>query len=1098
MKYLFYLFAGVTGVGFCFALLLWLLSWSLQPQASDAPIDVDPDLLASIERDRDVSFDSQRIDTLPRLQVDVDSSEGSDASWWPRGESPILAQLVESGDLPPVRDRTGPEPLVMRGVDGIGNYGGTWLRVASSENDVGVIQNRMSYTGFFRWSPLGEPVVPHLAKSFEPSEDMRTFTVRLRRGVRWSDGHPFTANDVMYWWRDQELSEDLTDGIPPRWMYTGADPGTIDMIDDYTLLFRFTKPYPHFKRIMATYSFYMTQDPEHYLRPYHPTLGDQDRIAEGMQAYQLPSPRALYAYMRNFMNPDCPRLWPWIYRSYKANPPQVFVRNPFYFAVDESGNQLPYIDRLQFAVRSGQMMALSFVNGEVSMQTRHVRYENYTELFDRAESTGMRVLHWYSATRSPWVINPNLNRRIDPERPSTRWKAQLLADKRFRQALSLAIDRKAIIRALYNDQVEPAQVEPGPESPFSSPELRQAFIDHDTQGANALLDELGLTGRDADGMRTYPDGSTMTFFIEYSQFTDIGPGHFVVDDWAAVGVRAILQERARQLFYLHKNAADFDFNIWSGESDFFAVIEPRYFIPHSIEAFYATQWAQWYALGGYYDDPRAKRVANARPPPRDHPMYRAYDLYEQALLAPSRSEQIALMKKVFAIGAENIWTINIADAPPQLVVLDEDMRNVPKNALFGFVAMTPGNAGIETFFFENPVMSQGAIDDVRNAIVNPIARPRLDGSSPDTIDRAIPLGSLIRSVILGIVALALLLIAIKHPYIGRRLLIMIPTLFVISIIVFTIIQLPEGDYLTARLVQLQEAGNADAEQEIEDLRQLFHFDEPMWKQYARWMGFFWFTSLDVADAGLLQGYMGRSMETAQPVNQIVGDRIILTVCISAGTILFTWAVAIPIGIYSAVRQYSLADYAFTLVGFIGMSIPGFLLALVLMVLADVSGLFSPEYAAQPEWTWGKLIDLLRHIWVPVLVMGVAGTAGMIRVMRANLLDELSKPYVTTARAKGVRPIKLLLKYPVRVALNPFISGIGHVFPQLVSGGAIVAMVLSLPTVGPLLLAALFSEDMYLAGSMLMVLSMLGVLGTLVSDLLLLWLDPRVRYDEVTT
>ncbi|MEM6561070.1 MAG: ABC transporter permease, partial [Planctomycetota bacterium] len=224
------------------------------------------------------------------------------------------------------------------------------------------------------------------------------------------------------------------------------------------------------------------------------------------------------------------------------------------------------------------------------------------------------------------------------------------------------------------------------------------------------------------------------------------------------------------------------------------------------------------------------------------------------------------------------------------------------------------------------------------------------------------------------------------------------------------------------------------------------------------------------------------------------DRLLLTVLISAGTILFTWVVALPIGIYSAVRQYSVGDYVATVIGFIGMAVPNFLLALVLMALVGVSGLFSAEYAAQPEWTWGKVLDLLGHIWIPIVVLGTGGTAGMIRVMRANLLDELNKPYVTTARAKGVRPLKLLLKYPVRLALNPFVSGIGGILPALVSGGAIVAIVLSLPTVGPLLLDALFLEDMYLAGSMLMVLSLLGIIGTLMSDLLLLALDPRIRME----
>ncbi|MBC7783744.1 MAG: ABC transporter permease [Burkholderiales bacterium] len=334
----------------------------------------------------------------------------------------------------------------------------------------------------------------------------------------------------------------------------------------------------------------------------------------------------------------------------------------------------------------------------------------------------------------------------------------------------------------------------------------------------------------------------------------------------------------------------------------------------------------------------------------------------------------------------------------------------------------------------------------------------------------------------------------RHPFIARRLLIFVPTLAVISVIVFSIIRLPPGDFLTTRIMLLQESGDPANLQGIEDLRRLFRYEEPAWKLYLRWTGLHWFTTFSPNDEGLLQGNLGRSMETQQPINSVVGDRILLTVIVSLATLIFTWIVAMPIGIYSAVRQYSMGDYVLTVVGFIGMCVPAFLLALVLMAVSGVSGLFSPDYAAQPEWSLAKVMDLLKHIWIPILVLGVGGTAGMIRVMRANLLDELKKPYVITAMAKGVRPMKLLVKYPVRLALNPFVSGIGGLFPQLISGGAIVATVLALPMVGPQLLQALFTEDMYLAGSMLMVLSLLSVAGTLVSDLLLLWLDPRIRFE----
>jgi ABC-type dipeptide/oligopeptide/nickel transport system permease component len=301
-----------------------------------------------------------------------------------------------------------------------------------------------------------------------------------------------------------------------------------------------------------------------------------------------------------------------------------------------------------------------------------------------------------------------------------------------------------------------------------------------------------------------------------------------------------------------------------------------------------------------------------------------------------------------------------------------------------------------------------------------------------------------------------------------------------------------------RAERLRLEGTSSSEEVAAELRRTFHLDEPMWKRYARWTGLRWFGTFQPADAGLLQGNLGISMEHEKPAGEVVGDRIVLTVVVSIATVAFAWLFALPAGIFSAVRQYSPTDYALTFVAFLGISAPSFLFAVVVMYGAkrwfglSIEGLFSPEYATMSGWSWAKCVDVVKHLWLPVLVLGFGSAAGMMRVMRANLLDELKKPYVTTARAKGVRPLRLLLRYPVRLALNPLVSSIGGLFPQLVSGGAIVAMVLSLPMVGPTLFDALIAEDVYMAGSMLMVLSLLGVVGTLVSDLLLLWLDPRIR------
>jgi len=325
-------------------------------------------------------------------------------------------------------------------------------------------------------------------------------------------------------------------------------------------------------------------------------------------------------------------------------------------------------------------------------------------------------------------------------------------------------------------------------------------------------------------------------------------------------------------------------------------------------------------------------------------------------------------------------------------------------------------------------------------------------------------------------------------YIIRRVLLIIPTLIVISIISFIVIQLPPGDYLTTYIATLSQSGQQLAQDEIAALRLQYGLDQPLYVQYFKWV---W---------NMLQGDFGMSLEWQRPVADLIGERLMLTVMLSFFTIVFTWLLAVPIGIYSATRQYSIFDYIFTFFGFLGLGIPNFMLALILMWVAysnfgmSVSGLFSSEYIDAP-WSVARVIDLLKHLWIPILILGTGGTAELVRIMRANLLDELHKPYVETARAKGVAEDKLILKYPLRVAINPFISTIGWTLPALVSGSLIVSVVLSLPTAGPLLLRALMSQDMYLAGTFLMLLSFLTVLGTLLSDILLAWVDPRIRYEE---
>jgi peptide/nickel transport system permease protein len=324
-------------------------------------------------------------------------------------------------------------------------------------------------------------------------------------------------------------------------------------------------------------------------------------------------------------------------------------------------------------------------------------------------------------------------------------------------------------------------------------------------------------------------------------------------------------------------------------------------------------------------------------------------------------------------------------------------------------------------------------------------------------------------------------------YIIRRSLYMIPVVIAISIISFIIIQLPPGDFLTSYISQLSQSGQAIDQAEIAALRARYGLDQPLYKQYITWV------------SGVLKGDFGYSFSWKRPVADLIWERLALTVVVSGVTMLFTWIVSFPIGVYSATHKYSVVDYILTFVGFIGLATPTFLLALVLMWIAysqfgmSVGGLFSPEFVDAP-WSLAKVVDMLKHLWLPVIVVGLAGTASFIRTLRANLLDELNRPYVVTARAKGLSEGKLLFKYPVRIAMIPFIATVGWSLPGLISGEGVAAIVLNIPTTGPLLLNALLQQDMYLAGAFIMLLSLLTVIGTLISDILLAWIDPRIRYE----
>ena len=1080
-------------MGFVAFVLLW--AWLLHPALPADRPDFDPIEVARMKEARAVAIDTSN---PPVVNCQVDLDEGPAATWWPRGEPPLLLPLVQKGELEPILDRIGPEPIVMEGYEEIGRHGGTYNVIASSTDSVRWMEFHYSGGGLVRWSPLGYPIVPHFARDWEISEDRRVYTFHLRKGVRWSDGQPFTSRDILYWWEQEQTDADII-AAPVDAMIIRGETGRVEAPDDHTVKFIFAHPNGIFlERLAGWQGRGIVNTPAHYLRRFHPKLGDPAELKAMREAMRVSTDNAVYTRIKEYNNPEHPRLWPWVYRAFRPNPPYGWVRNPYYPAVDLEGNQLPYIDRVMVNVKTVDMIQVAATNGELDFQPHGVGIAQYTLLVNNQEKNDFRVLHWFESARAPFVIQPNLLRRVDPDDPSTALRREYLNRKEFRQALSLALDRPSLIRYEYSNVAMPAQIGPGPESgPYYLPGLREAYIDYDPARAGRLLDQIGLDQRDAEGMCAFPDGSRLHFFL-YAQNVRNSASlyHALTEYWRDVGLRITFLNRSDRLFATETVAETHDIAIWSGNGEFLPILEPRFFVPVAIHCLYARSYAIWYQRGGFYDNPLAD-IPGARAPPEGHPLRRAIELYEELKSALTEEERVELMRQILEIARENTWTIAVSTPPPRIMTATNDLRNIPEQAVVTWDFLSPENTGLETYFFRTRTDSPGAMEQMRGEIL--AVTPRPNQVTADTASGTAPFPFL-RYLLIGIAGLVIVLTGLRHPYIGRRLAIMVPTMAVISIIVFAVIQLPPGDFATTRILELEQAGAPTDLQEIERLKRDFHLNDPIVVQYLRWSGLLWFTSFSQEDLGLLQGHMGRSMFNGDPVNGIVGDRIALTIAISLLTILFTWCMALPIGIFSAVRQYSIPDYIVSFIGFIGMSIPGFLLALLLMYWSseflglNVSGLFSPEFAGQPEWDWPKIRNLLQHVWLPVLVIGIAGTAGMIRVMRGNLLDELRKPYVTTARAKGVRPARLLAKYPVRLALNPFISGIGGLFPALVSGEAIVAIVLSLPTVGPLLLESLFAEDIYLAGSMLMVLSLLGVMGTLVSDLLLLALDPRIRME----
>ncbi len=510
---------------------------------------IDPALTAKYKALRERVLDRTQ---APDFWQDVDYSEGKQASWWPKGESPILHELVEEGKLPPVEVRVGPEPVVYRGFDGVGQYGGDWWRMV---NDVDGVRLALMYelrnNTLVRFSPYGEPIRPHLARNVVPSNNYKVWTVYLRHGVKWSDGVPFTAEDIIWWWKHVKLNPDA--GLVDETMKVNGKTGDIEKIDDYTLRYLFPDPNPGWLSMQASAAgaLYMA-GPKHYLQRFHPTEGDQERIERLCQEQKV-TPRQLFNEKNHPLNPERPRLGPWIFRTYRSNGPWTAVRNPYYYAVDEQGNQLPYMDRLVFQQISLQLQPKAMTDGICSFA--NAMQADYGSVMSQQEAGSYDVFHWVAEGRGSLMVTPNRQLPVKAGDTVAEQKRDLLRNKEFRRALSLAVNRQAIIDAEFKGVGRPAALMPTEGVPWFDEEALEANAEYDPARANQLLDDVGLTQRDSDDMRTLPDGSRLSL-IMIARPGETAPLQFLVEYWRDIGLRVILKEKPHRLFLSAVKYAD--------------------------------------------------------------------------------------------------------------------------------------------------------------------------------------------------------------------------------------------------------------------------------------------------------------------------------------------------------------------------------------------------------------------------------------------------------------------------------------------------------------------------------------------------------------
>ncbi len=603
-------------------------------------------------------------------------------------EAPMLAELVETGKLPPVEERLPEEPVVVVPVEEVGQYGGTWRRVAIGVGDVGTLfSQRLTYENLVRWSADGKKVIPNVATEWVVSDEGQTFTIHLRKGIKWSDGEPFTADDIMFWYEDVLLNEELSPTFPV-WLTVEGKPGRVEKVDDYTVAFKFDAPYGLFMQILAApQALGITQYPAHYLKQFHINYVPEDRLEAMAKEEGFDYWYQLFWNKQNWQNPDCPQIWAWVITTPPPSPTVIATRNPYYWKVDIAGNQLPYIDKVRFDITENiEVLNMKAMAGEIDMQFRHIIWTNYTLFMENRDKGDYRVLKWTSAEGSNALLMPNLNHK-DPV------LRELFENVDFRRALSLAIDREEIDQIAYLGMGKPKQAAVIPQCPYYKPEYERAYADYDPTMANQLLDNIGLTERDKDGFRLRPDGKTLAVTIEYTPlfgpWTDVTT--MVKNYWEAIGVKTLLKEESRELFSTRAQAGELDIGIWVMDRCFTPLVEPLYWLPGmggGTPPNNAIEYWRWYTTGG----------KEGEEPPED--IIKVYQLYDEAKSTTDETTRTNCAHEIMRLNAENLWVIGTVGDLPQIVIVKNNFRNVPENAIQDYLQLSPGNTFPEQYFFK--------------------------------------------------------------------------------------------------------------------------------------------------------------------------------------------------------------------------------------------------------------------------------------------------------------------------------------------------------------------------------------------------------------